>query len=178
MQNQSGAAAGADPREAGNGINGTDPTLNVDCFLIASNPMKNRSIKLLTLAATASLFALADQVGAQTQNKESIYNPIQSQEQAQALPEGSRVAMVCAKCKTVQVTTEKKNFLTWFTPKTKHLCPGCGGYWIYTQRSVKGLERAPYAHTCSKCGSDSAFCCSSPPTKTRGMCLLSCSAAV
>jgi hypothetical protein len=137
----------------------------------SSSSVKNRRIELLTLAATAlSLFMLADQVAAQTRNKESISNPIQTQEQAQALPESSKVAMVCAKCKTVQLTTEKKSFLTWFSPKTKHLCPGCGGYWIYTQRSIKGLARAPYVHTCSKCGSESVFCCSSSlSTKTPGM---------
>jgi len=136
----------------------------------SSSSVKNRRIVSLTLAATALLFVLADQAVAQTRNKESISNLILTEQQAQALPESSKVAMVCAKCKTVQLATEKKNFLTWFSPKTKHLCPGCGGYWVYTQRSVKGLERAPYVHTCTKCGSDSVFCCSSSPsTKTPGM---------
>jgi hypothetical protein len=132
--------------------------------------VKNRRIELLMLAATVLFFVLAHQATAQTRNNESISNPIQTQQQAQALPDSSKVAMVCAKCKTVQLAPEKKSFLTWFSPKTKHLCPGCGGYWIYTQRSIKGLERAPYVHTCSKCGSDSVFCCSlSPSTKTPGM---------
>jgi len=136
----------------------------------SSSSVKNRRIVLLALAATALLFVLADQVAAQTRNKESISNPIQTQEQAQALPENSKVAMVCAKCKTVQLATEKKTFLTWFSQKTEHLCPGCGGYWIYTQRNIKGLGAAPYVHTCSKCGSESVFCCSSSPsTKTPGM---------
>ena len=136
----------------------------------SSSSVKNQRIVLLTLAATALLFVLADQVAAQTRNKESISNPILTEQQAQALPESSKVAMVCAKCKTVQLATEKKSFLTWFSPKTSHLCPGCGGYWVYTQHSVKGLERAPYVHTCSKCGSGSVFCCSSSPsTKTPGM---------
>jgi hypothetical protein len=132
--------------------------------------VKNRSIELLALVVTPLLFVLADQAAAQTRNKESISTPVQTQEQAQALPESSKVAMVCVKCKTVQLATEKKTFLTWFSQKTEHLCPGCGGYWIYTQRSIKGLERAPYVHTCSKCGSESVFCCSSSPsTKTPGM---------
>ena len=79
----------------------------------SSSSVKNRRIVLLTLAATALLFVLADQAAAQTRNKESISNPILTEQQAQALPESSKVAMVCAKCKTVQLATEKKNFLTW-----------------------------------------------------------------
>ena len=75
--------------------------------------MKNGRIVLLTLAATALLFVLADHAAAQTRNKESNFNPVLTEQQAQALPESSKVAMVCAKCKTVQLATEKKNFLVY-----------------------------------------------------------------
>jgi hypothetical protein len=69
--------------------------------------------------------------------------------------------MTCAKCKTVQIAAvdRKHGILGWFQPKTKHLCPGCGGYIQPTVQSVKGIGAARYIHTCSKCGSESAFCC-------------------
>jgi uncharacterized protein with PIN domain len=69
--------------------------------------------------------------------------------------------MTCAKCKTVQVAEvdRKHGIAGWFQPKTKHLCPGCGGRIEVTTASVKGIQPARYVHTCSKCGSESAFCC-------------------
>ena len=78
------------------------------------------------------------------------------QEQVSALTPGSKVVMICAKCKTVQIAEvdKKHGILGWFQPKTKHLCPGCGGYIQLSLQPVKGN-----VHTCSKCGSESAFCC-------------------
>jgi hypothetical protein len=96
--------------------------------------------------------------------------PLSSKEQAQAVPKGEKVAMACAKCKTVQVAEvdKKKSFLAWFEPNTKHVCPGCGGTWQYVN-IAKGI-RGGYTHTCSKCGDKSVYCCATKVGKrTPGM---------
>ncbi len=97
--------------------------------------------------------------------------PIRSAQQAQAVPKGAKVAMACSKCKTVQVADvdRQKGFLSWFEPKTKHVCPGCGGYWGYVVYG-KGSRHGDYVHTCSKCGDKSVFCCATKGSKrTPGM---------
>lgn len=93
---------------------------------------------------------------------------INTENQVSALKSGGKVAMVCTKCKTVQIAEadRKKGILGWFQPKTKHLCPGCGGYIVPTMHSVKGIEPPQFVHTCSKCGSSSTYCCGS---ETKGM---------
>lgn len=92
---------------------------------------------------------------------------ITTQDQVSALRPGSTVVMTCAKCKTVQVAKvgQKKGILRWFQPKTKHLCPGCGGKIKVTQTHGNGPVSGSYVHTCSKCGSESAFCCGAPGMK-------------
>jgi RNase P subunit RPR2 len=92
-----------------------------------------------------------------------LMQPITTKDQVSAIKLGSKVTMTCAKCKTVQIAEvdQKHGILGWFQPKTKHLCPGCGGYIVPTLRSVKGIESPQFVHTCSKCGSKSAFCCGS-----------------
>jgi hypothetical protein len=94
-----------------------------------------------------------------------------SAEQAQAVPKGEKVAMACAKCKTVQVADVDKNktFLGWFESNTKHLCPGCGGHWGYVVYG-KSSRHGDYVHTCSKCGDKSVYCCATKAgKKTPGM---------
>lgn len=93
---------------------------------------------------------------------------ITTQDQVSALQPGSTVVMTCAKCKTVQVAKvdQKEGILGWFQPKTKHLCPGCGGKIKVTQVPGKSTQAARYVHTCSKCGSESAFCCGATGMKT------------
>ena len=96
---------------------------------------------------------------------------ISSREQAEALPRGSKIAMSCVKCKTVQVrdVDNKGAFLDWFTPNKKDVCPGCGGHWGYVVYG-KGSRHGDWVHTCSKCGDKSMFCCSTEPgKKTKGM---------
>jgi len=92
--------------------------------------------------------------------------PITSVQQAKAVHKGEKVAMACSKCKTVQVADvdRQKSFLSWFQPRTKHVCPGCGGYWGYVVYG-KGSRHGDYRHTCSKCGDKSMFCCSTQPGK-------------
>jgi uncharacterized protein with PIN domain len=88
--------------------------------------------------------------------------PITTNDQVSALKPGSTVVMACAKCKTVQIAEvdKKHGIVGWFQPKTKHLCPGCGGYLEATVApNPKGIVPMRYVHTCSKCGSKSAFCC-------------------
>ncbi|SRR5581483_12102656 len=96
---------------------------------------------------------------------QSLNTPLNTREQASALKPGTPVAMSCAKCKTVMINTDRKGILAWFTPKTKHACPGCGGYLKVDTYAVKGIRPAQYMHTCTKCGANSAFCCTSGHTE-------------
>lgn len=92
---------------------------------------------------------------------------ITTQDQVSALRPGSSVVMTCAKCKTVQIAKvdQKEGILGWFQPKTEHLCPGCGGKIKVSSIAGKAPRTARYVHTCSKCGSESAFCCGAPGMK-------------
>lgn len=97
---------------------------------------------------------------------------IDTQAQAEELKPGDEIAMVCAKCKTVSVTLitkDNKNRVTVMTPGEKHLCPGCQGT-MEVVGSGKGKHDV-LKHTCSNCGSDSAFCCatSAKSSATKGM---------
>ena len=101
---------------------------------------------------------------------------LRSREEAEKVTKGETVAMVCAKCKTVLLSNAdtKKGFLGWFQPKTKHECPGCGGEFVMKDVPVgQGgkLSVSEFVHTCSKCGDDSAFCCTTKPgvAPTKGM---------
>ena len=101
---------------------------------------------------------------------------LRSQQQAAKVPRGQAVAMACTKCRTVLLSeaNTKKGFLGWFQPKTKHECLGCGGE--FSMRDVPAgqggkVSMSEYVHTCSKCGDDSAFCCTTKPGEgmTQGM---------
>ena len=123
------------------------------------------NIKLLVCAFATALGFLPFQAHAGIWSKWDFSVPVTSRQQAEALKPGTKLAMSCAKCKTVQVTDvdKKGEFLAWFTPKTKHVCPGCGGTWQYVN-AAKGT-RGGYTHTCSKCGDKSMFCCATKPGK-------------
>ena len=120
--------------------------------------MKVTGVALAALVLTAtSLYA-----GPSPQPLQNIT----TQDQVSALRPGSTVLMTCSKCKTVQVAkVDQKGILGWFQPKTEHLCPGCGGKIKVSQARAKGPHFAHYVHTCSKCGSESAFCCGAPGMK-------------
>src|SRR4030095_10192985 len=121
--------------------------------------MKSRT-KLLVCAFAAVLCSLPFQTRAEMFPKLDFAVPITNRQQAEGLKPGTKLAMSCAKCKTVQVrdVDKKGAFLAWCTPKTKHVCPGCGGTWQYVN-VAKGI-RGGYTHTCSKCGDKSMYCCS------------------
>lgn len=67
--------------------------------------------------------------------------------------------MACAKCKSIVVAsktqlTSKPGRGTADELLTVDQCPGCGGKMV-----VRGDKQTRMVHTCSKCGDDSAFCC-------------------
>lgn len=132
--------------------------------------MKSHIKSIVFALAVATLCSLPIQARAGISGRWNFDIPVTSWEQAQGLKPGTKIAMTCIKCKTVQVAEvdKKKGFMAWFEPDKKHLCPGCGGSYQYSHRRV-GF-RGPYTHTCSKCGSKSMFCCSTHPgEKTKGM---------
>ncbi len=85
--------------------------------------------------------------------------PIASVAEIEGLQPGDEVAMACAKCKSIVVTTKrqlttKPSGGTVEEALTVHQCPGCGGV-----MTVRGDKQTQLVHSCSKCGEDSAFCC-------------------
>ena len=102
---------------------------------------------------------------------QAVGQPVKSREEAEQVPPGSKVTLACAQCKTVWNTevAKQKGFLAWFEPKTKHLCPGCGGYTtLFTNgnpvyRQLYGSYHTYYTHTFSICGANSAACYSNAP---------------
>ena len=123
--------------------------------------MKNTIIKLTRLACCTLALGFASVASNSYAGPDSSLRRITTQDQVAALKPGSELVMTCAKCKTVQIATvdRKGGMLGWFQPKTKHLCPGCGGK-VETALVAGGKATAAhYVHTCSMCGSNSAFCC-------------------
>jgi hypothetical protein len=98
---------------------------------------------------------------------DSLGNPVTTRAEAEKLPLRSKVMLACAKCHTSWITEvdQKKSFLSWFAPKTKHECPGCGGQMEVQPygNPAKGLAFKWYTHTCSICGANSAACSSNAP---------------
>jgi len=97
------------------------------------------------------------------------FQPVASVEEIQRLQPGDDVAMACAKCKSIVVSTKsqlttKPSGGTVEEALIMHQCPGCGG-----TMTVRGDKQTQMIHSCSKCGDNSAFCCATkkggPPTK-------------
>src|SRR5262249_7258954 len=88
-----------------------------------------RSLNWLVAIAMASILAV-ESTDLPAGIPQAVGPPVKSREETEQLPAGSKVTLACAKCKTVWNTEvdKKKGFLAWFEPKTKHFCPGCGGY--------------------------------------------------
>jgi hypothetical protein len=128
------------------------------------NPL--RSLKWAEGIAVACIFAVAS-TGLAAGTKKAAGHPVKSREEAEQLPLGSKVTLACATCKTVWNTEvdKKKGFLAWFEPRTKHECPGCGGYMTVFTIGNPGHELYGryYTHTCSICGANSAACYSNAP---------------
>ncbi len=74
---------------------------------------------------------------------------------------GAKVALACKDCKTVNEKggEDKKGILGWFKADSMHDCSGCKGK-ITVGPPAKGGRAAEYTHTCSKCGANSAYVCS------------------
>jgi len=128
--------------------------------------MKNilgKSIKLACCLLALGMVSIGSNTYADSSQMRDVLTQIKSGQQASALKPGSTFAMTCAKCKTVvlQKVDQKKGFLSWFAPKTKHACPGCGGTIVTTSVAGGKASITQVKHTCSKCGDNSAFCCGS-----------------
>ena len=106
-----------------------------------------------------------------------MLNKVETKEQAEAVKPDDTFAMVCGKCKTVYVTRVKQGtkgaqLLMGSAPAAligTHACAGCGGTWTIT--GVGKGATTELKHSCSACGDDSGFCCSTKPGSgaTKGM---------
>src|SRR5262245_51638402 len=109
-----------------------------------------RSLNWAVRIAMVSVLAAA-YTGLAAGTNEAVGYPVKSREEAERLSVGSKITLACAMCKTVWNTEvdKKKGFLAWFEPKTKHLCPGCGGYMtVFTIGNPgHGLYGRYYTHT-------------------------------
>jgi len=128
-----------------------------------------KSLISLDWVAGVAIASIIASNGLAAGTNQAVGHPVKSRQEAERIPLGSKVTLACATCKTVWNTEigKKKGFLAWFEPKTKHECPGCGGYvtvaTIANQRGRQGTARPPYeisyyTHTCSICGANSAAC--------------------
>jgi hypothetical protein len=113
---------------------------------------------MLAAVGTSSAFAQQGAKGGATKLME--LSAVKSPAEAEALKPGDTVAMVCSKCKSVQVTyvsTESKEHVKKLIVGEKHICPGCK-----STIEVVGHGKAKtdtVKHVCQKCGDESAFCC-------------------
>lgn len=125
-------------------------------------------IKTITIIAAVAILGAAGQLNAQEKGSAKggagqLMKQIKTPAEADALKPGDSMAMVCAKCKSVVVhnVTVEKGHIKTMTVGEKHLCPGCN-----STITVVGVGKGPNGahnevkHVCGKCGSDSAFCCS------------------
>jgi predicted RNA-binding Zn-ribbon protein involved in translation (DUF1610 family) len=126
----------------------------------------------ITVTALALLAATVTGQAAVQTSKPWLFKKLESEKQLAELSDDARIAMACSKCKSVTVITKRD--LVAGRPghgqkeitMVVHQCPGCGGE--MTRKA--GTKETAWAHTCSKCGDDSAFCCATESGKaTSGM---------
>ena len=100
-----------------------------------------------------------------------VWAPVATKKQADAVKPGDQIAMVCAKCKTVEVTlvTQDTKTKSKLIPGQKHLCAGCKT--TITVVGSKAHNQEVIKHVCEACGDESAFCCATTKTAeaTKGM---------
>ncbi len=125
--------------------------------------MKTSSFKYSILAGVALMLAtLTAQAGPGFHGNPDYPVAIKNKAAAEKIAVGTKVALACDGCKTVDVKTvdEGKGFLDWFKPDSKHDCSGCGGkLTLRPDAGGKGAKVTDYTHTCSKCGDSSAYTC-------------------
>jgi hypothetical protein len=121
--------------------------------------MKSKA-KYLSVAAGAlfiGMSALTTFAGPST----GAYVPLETAEQAKALPGKAKIMLACSGCKTIR-PLDKKGIMAWFSTKVQHDCPACGGRLKFAggiPGKTAGARR--YVHTCSHCGNVSAYVCAS-----------------
>jgi hypothetical protein len=132
--------------------------------------MKKTLNTLIAVFLTSTMAMVANgQDASQSTKPWNGLKHIQTEADYVALPENATIAMSCSKCKAMTVIlkrdiTTKPGHGTVEEALTIVQCPGCGG------KMVTELKQTKFVHTCSKCGSGSAFCCAtSPGEKTPGM---------
>ena len=138
------------------------------CAQTPKNTMNSLKYRLALLSAVGSIvFAASTNAGPPTNWPPNFPSVVRSQEEAVKYPEG-KVALACKDCKTVSEKSgaDKKGILSWFSSENTHGCSGCGGK--VTIKPIAGgkVPGIPeYTHTCSKCGDNSAYTCSSHKMK-------------
>ncbi len=132
---------------------------------------KMLSVGIIILSIVTSIGILKAQDYSKSSRPWGSFKKVETEKDYEALPDKSKIAMACSKCKSVTVINKKE-----LATKPGHgmveevlvvdSCPGCGGK-ITTKSS--GKETA-MVHTCSKCGDDSPYCCATKSSeKTHGM---------
>jgi hypothetical protein len=111
-------------------------------------------------AGTAVLFIALTVFTAAAGPSTGSYTPVQTAEQAKALPSKANVMLACSGCRTIR-PLDKKGLMAWFSTKVQHDCPACGGKLRFTGAVPGKSPGAPaeYVHTCSHCGNVSAYVC-------------------
>ncbi len=123
------------------------------------NTMKTKLNFLGSALAAAVLIALSSMTAVAGPST-GAYTPLQTAQQAKALPEKANVMMACSGCQTIK-PVEKKGILAWFDTKVKHDCPSCKGKVTWVGAPGKGSSGTTFTHSCSMCGNASAYVCAS-----------------
>lgn len=125
---------------------------------------------LTIVVATSVLTTLAADSGVKGKPP-YVWPQVATKAQADAVKPGDQIAMVCAKCKTVEVTlvTQDTKTKSKLIPGQKHLCAGCKS--TITVVGSKAHNQEVIKHVCEACGDESAFCCATTKTAqaTKGM---------
>ena len=123
-----------------------------------------RKLAVVTAMAVTSAFITLAPSEAQAQKGAGaaalVGKSINAIKDIDALQPGDMVIMACPKCKTTTVSyvEDGKGSVKNTRTREQHQCPGCK-----TMIKTSGVGKQTtdqVVHTCSKCGSDLAFCCS------------------
>lgn len=135
-----------------------------------TNRISSKITIALAVVATSVATAFAADIGVKGKPP-YVWPQVATKAQADAVKPGDQIAMVCAKCKTVEVTlvTQDTKTKTKLIPGEKHLCAGCKS--TITVVGSKAHNTEVIKHVCQACGDDSAFCCatSAGTSATKGM---------
>ena len=115
----------------------------------------------VAIAMASAVLATSALAGPPPNWPPNVPTVVKSKEDAVKYPK-EKVALACKDCKSVAEKSgeDKKGILSWFSTNDKHDCSGCSGKVTIKQIGGGKVPGIPeYTHTCTKCGDNSAYTC-------------------